>query len=218
MNDSNQTPTQLPSFKTDQEAFWAGEFGDEYRTRNNDDWLLRSNIAMFTRILSRTRKVETVIEFGANIGLNLSAINAINPRIQLSAVEINSGACDEISARLPAVSVHNTSILDFSPETKSDLVLIKGVLIHINPEYLSEVYDKLAGTTHRYVVIAEYFNTTPVAESYRGHTERLFKRDFAGDFLARHPDFSVVDYAFVWRHDPVFPQGDVTWFLLERRQ
>ncbi|MBI3705395.1 MAG: pseudaminic acid biosynthesis-associated methylase, partial [Rhizobiales bacterium] len=39
--------------------------------------------------------------------------------------------------------------------------------------------------------------------------------DVAGDMLDRVP-LRIVDYGFAWRRDPVFPQDDVTWFLLER--
>jgi len=26
----------------------------------------------------------------------------------------------------------------------------------------------------------------------------------------------LIDYGFAYRHDPNFPQDDITWFLLER--
>jgi spore coat polysaccharide biosynthesis protein SpsF len=55
-----------------------------------------------------------------------------------------------------------------------------------------------------------------VALPYRGHDERLFKRDFAGEILDRFPDLRLVDYGFRYRRDPNFPQDDVTWFLMEK--
>ena len=51
---------------------------------------------------------------------------------------------------------------------------------------------------------------------YRGHENRLFKRDFAGEFMARHLSFRLRDYGLVYHADPAFPQDDVTWFLMER--
>jgi len=53
--------------------------------------------------------------------------------------------------------------------------------------------------------------------SYRGHTDRLFKRDFAGEIMDRHPKMELVDYGFAYRRDPNFPQDDITWFLMEER-
>ena len=57
------------SYKTEQEEFWATEFGDDYINRNQD---YISNIPFFSEIISRTHKVESVVEFGCNIGLNLN--------------------------------------------------------------------------------------------------------------------------------------------------
>ena len=99
-----------------------------------------------------------------------------------------------------------------------DLVLIKGVLIHINPDYLPQVYETLYQSTGRYLLISEYYNPTPVQVSYRGHSDRLFKRDFCGEFLDHYPDFELIDYGFVYHRDPNFPQDDTTWFLLERNE
>ena len=59
--------------------------------------------------------------------------------------------------------------------------MIKGVLIHINPDMLNNVYEKLYDSSDRYILVAEYYNPTPVNVSYRGYNDRLFKRDFAGE-------------------------------------
>ena len=109
-----------------------------------------------------------------------------------------------------------TSILDFQPSTTWDLTLIKGVLIHINPDALPQVYEKLVQSTQRYLLVAEYYNPSPVAIPYRGHMDRLFKRDFAGEIMAQHPEMTLMDYGFAYRHDPNFPQDDITWFLMHK--
>ena len=36
---------------------------------------------------------------------------------------------------------------------------------------------------------------------YRGHTARLFKRDFAGEMLDRFSDLRLVDYGFRYHRD-----------------
>ena len=112
--------------------------------------------------------------------------------------------------------MYQTSILEFQPQSTWDLVLIKGVLIHINPDELSQVYDKLVAVSNRYLLVAEYYNPAPVAIPYRGHTDRLFKRDFAGEIMDRYPQMKLLDYGFAYRRDPDFPQDDITWFLMEK--
>jgi hypothetical protein len=36
--------TETPSFKTEQEAFWHGDFGNAYTDRNNGDEISRANL------------------------------------------------------------------------------------------------------------------------------------------------------------------------------
>lgn len=205
------------TFKTEQEAFWAGDFGNEYIQRNQGDLLLASNLNFFVSALHATRSLKSCVEFGANIGMNLKALNLLHPGIDSHGIEINAEAARQLGEVIRPAHVYNTSILDFEPERKWDLALIKGVLIHINPEVLPQVYDKLVACTGRYLLVAEYYNPAPIAIPYRGHSDRLFKRDFAGEIMERHPQLQLIDYGFAYRRDPSFPQDDITWFLMEKR-
>ena len=204
------------NFKTEQETFWAGKFGTDYIQRNQGDALLASNLAFFSKALHQAHGIKNCIEFGANIGMSLKALKLLHPGLDAHAIEINTDAAQELATVIPAEQVHNQSILDFSPFQQWDLTLIKGVLIHLNPEVLPQVYDKLFATCGRYLLVAEYYNPAPVSITYRGHTDRLFKRDFAGEIMERFPQLKLIDYGFSYRRDPNFPQDDITWFLLEK--
>jgi spore coat polysaccharide biosynthesis protein SpsF len=204
----------VTKYATEQEDFWSGEFGDAYVKRNRYD--ISASVAMFARILSKAFGVSSVFEFGCNIGQNLRAIKILKPGSRISGIEINESAHASAVSDFPDV-IHG-SILEFDPLSidATDLVFTKGVLIHIEPERLPDVYDKMAATGRKYVVMSEYYNPTPVMIDYRGHAQRLFKRDFAGEFMDRHPNFRLLDYGFVYHRDPVFPRDDATWFLMER--
>jgi pseudaminic acid biosynthesis-associated methylase len=204
------------AYKTEQEAFWAGEFGTEYIERNQGDLLLASNLNFFVGALRAARGVRSCLEFGANIGMNLKALKLLHPGIDVHGIEINSEAANQLSQVVGSANVYDKSILNFFPSRTWDLALIKGVLIHINPDELNEVYDKLVESTGRYLLVAEYYNPAPVAIPYRGHSDRLFKRDFAGEIMERHPQLKLLDYGFAYRRDPNFPQDDITWFLMEK--
>ena len=78
------------------------------------------------------------------------------------------------------------------------------------------VYQKLYDSSTTFILIAEYYNPSPVAIPYRGHNDRLFKRDFAGEFLQKFKNSTLVDYGFAYRNDPAFPQDDITWFLIKK--
>ncbi len=205
------------TYKTEQEAFWAGEFGNDYIGRNTGEQLLAYNLDFFARAMRQAHGVSSVIEFGANIGMNLKALRLLYPQQQQFGVEINGQAAAELAQAIPPANVFQQSILDFAPARTWDLALIKTVLIHISPQQLPRVYEALYRSSSRYIMIAEYYNPQPVGVSYRGHTQRLFKRDFAGEMLDAYPELRLVDYSFVYRRDPVMPQDDITWFLLEKR-
>ena len=197
---------------TEQEQFWAGEFGSEYISRNNDASIVQCNQLLFSKIFKRP--MSSLIEFGANIGLNLKALQSLFPQADLAAIEINAHAAAKLKEQ--NFEVFQESILEFEIKRQYEVTLSKGVLIHINPDYLPEVYDTLYNVSSRYICLVEYYNPVPVEVSYRGHEARLFKRDFAGEMLERFSDLTLADYGFAYRHDPVAPQGDLTWFLLEK--
>ena len=204
------------NFKTEQEKFWAGDFGDEYIGRNKSEEYLASNLNFFSKAFNQLGQPNSLIEFGANIGMNLRAIKLLFPKIDLFGIEINKNAAEELAKFIGQENVFNGSIFEFEATHKCDVSLIKGVLIHINPEMLSLVYEKLYTASNKYILICEYYNPSPVNVSYRGHSDRLFKRDFAGEMLEKYVDLKLVDYGFCYKRDKAFPQDDITWFLLEK--
>lgn len=203
------------AYTTEQEKLWAGEFGDAYIERNQGGDLLASKTALLASVLSRTDRIRSVIEFGCNIGLNLHALQHLVPGVELVGVEINTSAAEE--AEKAGFSVLRRTILGYRAEQCFDLCLISGVLIHIDPERLDDAYDALYSACGRYLCIVEYYNPTPVEVPYRGHRDRLFKRDWAGEVLDRFSDLRLLDYGFVYHRASQFALDDPTWFLLERR-
>ncbi|MEM9035772.1 MAG: pseudaminic acid biosynthesis-associated methylase [Actinomycetota bacterium] len=206
----------IGQWRTPQEAFWSGDFGDEYIERSSGPELVAIATRLWAEILSSTGRIGSAIEFGPNVGNNLRALRQLRPNIELTAVEINERAVAELE-RLEWVDVRHGSFLDPHAEGTFDLAFCCGVLIHIAPEALSDAYDRLHAASRRYVLISEYYNPTPVAIPYRGHDDRLFKRDFAGELLDRFDDLRLVDYGFRYRRDTSFPGDDVNWFLLEKQ-
>ena len=207
-------------YQTEQETFWSGTFGDEYIERNAcTQEFLAPAIGLYAKILRKTAGIKSVIEFGSNIGINLKAIKTLLPWITPAAIEINHKAAETLQSDpffRDGIEVFETSILEYTPCRTYDLVLISGVLIHTNPNELQHVYQKLYEASAKYICLCEYYNPTPVELPYRGFGGKLFKRDFAGEFLDKYPDCRLMDYGFSYHRDPVFPRDDATWFLLEK--
>jgi pseudaminic acid biosynthesis-associated methylase len=203
------------TYKTEQEIFWAGKFGDDYITRNQGEQPINANVVLFGQILKAAPNIKSFVELGCNIGLNLQALNRINENFALCGYEINKAAAQK-AHDLNIASVVNGTILDELPtDVQYDVSFTKGVLIHINPEALHKVYDNLYRLSKKYIVVCEYYNPSPVVVKYRGNEERLFKRDFAGELMDKY-NLRLIDYGFTYHRDNYFPQDDMTWFLLEK--
>jgi len=204
----------MEHFGSEQEAFWAGQFGDAYISRNLSEKLLASNINLFAKIFSSMEKLpETFLEVGANIGMNIKALSQLNPGADFTGIEINKMACIEL--RKTGCKVIENSILGAKLDDKFDFVFSKGVLIHLNPDHLKLVYEKMYSWSSRYILIAEYYNPTPVSIPYRGNSDKLFKRDFTGEMMDLFPSLTLRDSGFAY-HRGIFPQDDINWFLLEK--
>ena len=99
------------SFNTPQEEFWAGDFGNSYISRNESENLLSSNIVLFADVFSSLDKLPTsIMELGANIGMNVKAMQRLFPSASFTGVEINKQACEILSET--GCEVIHSSIVD----------------------------------------------------------------------------------------------------------
>ena len=138
----------------------------------------------------------------------------------MSAVEINNNAVKELKKIINSENIYEGSITEKElikwKNKKFDLVFTKTVLIHINPKLLSEVYNLIYNLSSKYILLCEYYSPNPVNITYRKNRNKLFKRDFAGEFLSLYKNVTLIDYGFVYHKDNNFPQDDVNWFLLKK--
>ena len=204
--------------KNEQEKFWSGSFGNNYIKRNNSNELVDCNKNFFKTVF-KNKKISQCLEIGSNIGLNLIALKKIFPDIDRYAIEINKKAIEILKKKEKKIKTFHGSLLENFPNNwplQFELVFTKTVLIHIAPRDLNRTYKKIYSLSKKYILICEYYNPVPVKVVYRNFKNKLFKRDFAGDLIKKYDDLSIIDYGFIYRNDPYFPQDDVTWFLLKK--
>jgi len=204
--------------ETEQETFWRGNFGDNYSSRNDFAALARANTHFFGMIFSHLgRPPCKVVELGPNIGLNLAAIKNICPSTKTVGIEINSSAHSRLVNSNSCDLAINQSLLTFDAKKNAgELSFTKGVLIHVSPEKLELAYSQLYNCSTKFIMVCEYYSPKPLSIEYRGQSEKLFKRDFASDMLDLYPDLSLKAYGFLYHRDNIFPQDDLTWFLMEK--
>lgn len=194
----------------DQEQYW--KTNDAYHQRSPGDE--ESNYHFFRKALACAdlRWNCSILEFGCGTGANLRALKRCYSSPYLFGAEINAEAGNKA---IPDADVYCRSILqDWSHIEPRDLVLTKGLLIHIAPADLPKAYQTLVDASNRYVLVCEYFCPTPRMIPYRGENDRLWARDFGGEIIDQH-GLNLVDYGFVSKRD-IHPQDDLTWWLLEK--
>jgi len=201
-----------------QDVFWTEEYADSYRSKNKgfDNEVGRQGWA---KILNKADLVDrTYLEIGCNIGRNLDQLSLLDPGLRPSAIEINSKALEFVRSRHHLQQWFCGPAQEASfPGTTFELVFTSGVLIHVPPVDLLDVMTKMYEWSSKYIVIAEYFNRTPVTIEYQGRPDLLFKRDF-GAMFADNFDVSLVDYGFLWgRIYDAAGFDDITWWLFKKK-
>lgn len=198
---------------------WAGQFGDEYVDRNDyADWKMGPGTEAFRRILGGL-DIESVLEVGSNIGLNLLFINALfESGVKLYAVEPNRKAFNRLvsQTRMKLEKAWNCDAFHLPlADSSIDLVFTAGVLIHIAPDDLGRVTDEIVRVARKHVICIEYFSHKPVEIPYRGQMGLLFKRDFGAFYLDRFPSLKCTRYGFLWQREfPIFDNPN--WWLFEK--
>jgi pseudaminic acid biosynthesis-associated methylase len=203
-----------------QESLWRGDFGDVYTDRNAvTDQRLAALTTHWSRILHATmgRPPTSILEVGANIGLNLRALRRIS-EASFFALEPNAKARSALVAEgiAPANNVLDGLASSIPlPDGKVDLAFTSGVLIHIHPSKLLASCREVHRVTRQYLVCIEYFSDKDEEIVYRGHAEALFKRDFGGFYLDNFSDLRVLDYGFAWKR--LTGLDNLTWWLFEKQ-
>ena len=203
---------------TEQENFWIGDFGDEYIKRNEGKESSEGRdyqyINQFSKIFLNNRiLINSAIEIGANIGINLDSLKILFPKCKTFGIEINKKAHSILKNK------HNSflgSIYQFEDDVQYELSFSRTVLIHQNEKYLKKFYEKLFNLSSKYILIDEYFSPNPVMVNYRKHDNKLFKRDFAKELWNQFPELKLVDYGFFWSQDYFTKSDDTNWFLFKK--
>lgn len=201
----------------EQERFWLQTYADRYIQRNNSfDFEL--GLKAWRRMLANASRIDSLLECGSNIGRNIGFVEMLLPDARKSIIELAEKAYRTATSRFQLDQSFNGSIVDsdFQP-VSFDLVFTCGVLIHIHPDDLVANMRKMFDYSRRYILIAEYFNRTPVMIEYQGERDRLFKSDFGKTFVTNFA-VDVVDYGFLWGHEfDAAGFDDITWWLFEKK-
>jgi pseudaminic acid biosynthesis-associated methylase len=190
---------------------WTGDFGDSYTARNT-----RSTVParhdMWRALMPR--HVESILEVGANIGLNLEAISQFSPA-ELFACEPNDTARAELAGILEPKNVRSDCADKLGwPDSHFDLVLTSGVLIHIAPDKIEASLKEINRVASRYVICGEYFAPSEEMIPYRGHANAMWRRDYGSLFMDTCPDLHPLGTLFAWKRTTGL--DNLTFWIFEK--
>jgi len=205
-----------------QEHHWAGRRGDRYTDRNLlQESQVEKRISFWKKCFRKTENISSMVEFGPNAGINLHCIARAFPDLALSAVELNVKAVGQLQQDLPDVEVFNDNIVTFDSDKTWDMVLIKGVLIHITKDdKYHAVLANMDRYADKYVLIVDHVSDDPVKVRYYERNDLWLIRNFPIDFVDRHPNWRIIDMGFFHRNN--VGEGirddcrDMRWFLMKK--
>jgi pseudaminic acid biosynthesis-associated methylase len=194
---------------------WASEFGDAYNARNAvTDEKVRKRVWFWSEMLKHAHGINSVLEVGANTGINIHALRELlHSTTRFEATEPNAQARVEL-AKLNLCAMHD-DIQSMKTFWKFDLVFTCGVLIHVPPDDLHSLCQKMYDNSQSQILCAEYFSDQPTEIEYRGKMGMLWKRDF-GKYWIDNFNVDVIDYGFSWRE--AGGMDNITWWLMEKRR
>ena len=209
--------------RTDQESAWGGKHGFRYVVHHlSEDWKA-TRVPLWKNLLTFVPDVQSVAEFGCNIGANLKALREIRPDLDLAGVEINRFAVEVLKReRVSEVNLGSVGTYDFG--RKFDLVFTRGVLIHIAPDDLPNVLANMERHAKKYVLIWENYDEAMhnmpwydkrVGDGKAG-VNYQFWRDFAGEFHKQFPNWTVLASGVGLEEKSTRKHGDLVWTIFRR--
>jgi pseudaminic acid biosynthesis-associated methylase len=200
---------------TEQEEFWAGEFGKEYTDRNSrdpkvwdqfylDNWgVTKSEIN--AKLLKDLPKDIKILEVGSNTGMQLKCFQDMG-FTNIYGVELQSYAVEKSKEYTKGINIIQGSGFDLPfKDNYFDLVCTNGVLIHIHPNDHSKIMSEMVRCSKKYVMGFEYYSPETLDVNYRGNAGFLWKADFAKIFTDSFPNLTEVrrDYYKYVQNDNV---------------
>ncbi len=187
---------------TAQQDFWKGDFGKEYTDRNPhsmEEWDAfykqcwgKTKIEMNQEFLGQLPKATKLLEVGCNLGLQLNGLQRMGFE-NIYGVELQQYAVEEAKKLTKNINIITGSGFDLPfKDNFFDLVCTNGVLIHISPTDLPKIMAEMYRCTNKYIWGFEYYADTVTEINYRGHTNYLWKADYAQLFMNQFPDLKLV--------------------------
>ena len=184
-----------------QQNFWSGKFGSSYIERNNSidkinhAYRIQTGISVediFKEIFGNLDKDLSILELGCNIGTKLQILNNMGFK-KLHGVEINQEAANLAQNNNPSFHIFNSSIEEFDSEKNHfDIVFTSGVLIHVDPNNITQIIKKMVNLSKKYIFGFEYFDENISEIKYRENNNVCWKMNYPKRIQELFPNLKLV--------------------------
>lgn len=186
---------------TQQEQFWAGDFGQSYTDRNTRDraeWddFYRQNWGLTKTDMNATFLADLprdarILEVGCNTGMQLRGLQDMG-FTNLYGVELQPYAVEKAKQQTQGINIVQGSGFDLPfRDGFFDLVCTNGVLIHIAPDDLPRIMGEMVRCSRQYIWGFEYYSPSLTSVPYRGNDGFLWKADYAALFQQQFPALTL---------------------------
>jgi pseudaminic acid biosynthesis-associated methylase len=190
---------------TKQTDFWKSEFGKEYTDRSShsaEDWDKfylatwgKTKIEMNKDFLETISLDSKILEVGCNTGMQLNGLQRMGFK-NLYGIELQPYAAEQAKKFTQNINILCGSGFDLPFKNNYfDVVCTNGVLIHISPNDLPKIMSEMYRTTKKYIWGFEYYSENITEINYRGHSNYLWKADYAAMFIKQFPDLKLIKKA-----------------------
>lgn len=187
---------------TQQEQFWAGDFGQQYTDRNTydpqawDDFYRQTwghtKIDINAQFIGDLPRDIRILEVGCNTGMQLRGLQSMG-FTNLYGVELQPYAVEKAKQHTTGINIIQGSGFDLPfRDGFFDVVCTNGVLIHIAPDDLPKFMGEMVRCSRQFIWGFEYYADELKAIPYRGHDGFLWKADYGKLFEQLFPQLRLV--------------------------
>ena len=210
-----------------QEKFWSGDFGKSYTDRNSRSnmevdqaykaWYGVSRADMNEIFLGSFPRDIRILEVGCNTGMQLVSLQSMGFN-SLYGIELQDYAVQRAKEYSEGINIIQGSAFDIPfKDNFFDLVFTSGVLIHIAPNNLPEIFSEMHRCSKKYIWGFEYYAPKTTSINYRGNEGFLWKADYGKLICDQFKDVALTKHQLY----PYITEGEKgnvdAMYLLEKK-
>lgn len=187
---------------TEQEQFWQGEFGEQYRIRNTMNEETLDEVYEKQYGVSRTTmnqaflpsvNIDSILEVGCNTGNQLLILQQMG-YTNLHGIELSPSAVEVAKRRLPSAEIRQGSAFSLPYEDNAfDVVFTSGVLIHLAPQDLEKAMREIIRVSKCYIWGFEYYDEQLQEIPYRENTNKMWRGPYARIYQSFFPQALLLE-------------------------